>query len=143
MIDRTQTDLQKLHKKMSREKEKYSILLEKFEKLQSSQSTDKSSQLPLDTTQQKDHDKSEEPQTPTRLLDKDTMTKLTTLQLKMEDVSVSLEKVEVIRKYWMEQVHSCYATRVLVMHMGTRHIHKCLYKRVLYVLHGQTFPSGK
>ena len=132
MIDRVQTDLQqKLHKKIFREKEKYFILLEKFEKLQVSQSTDKSSQLLLDTSQQEDHDKSEEPQTPTRLLDKDTMTKPSKVVLQMEDVSVIREKFEAIWKYWMEQVHatelvtytSVY-TSVYYMYYMVRHFHQ-------------------
>ena len=97
-----QTDLQQLQKKISREKHKYSNLLDEYEKLQGSQSTDKSSQLELDTSQQKDHDKSDELQT-SRLLDEDTMTELTKLQVKIEDVSVCLEKVNTVRKYW-EQV---------------------------------------
>ena len=83
---------------MFREKQKYLNLLEKYEALQSSQSP----QLVLDTSQQEDHDKSEELQT-SRSLDEDTMTELTKLQVKMEDVSVSLEKANTVRKYW--QVH--------------------------------------
>ena len=104
-MNRLQTNLQLLQKKISREKRQYSMLLDKLEKLQSSQSTDKSSQLPLDTSQQEDHDKSEELQTSTRSLDEDTITELTKLESKMEDVSVSLEKVNTVKKYW-EQVHA-------------------------------------
>ena len=102
MMNSLQTDLQQLQKKISREKHKYSNLLDEYEKLQGSQSTNKSSQLVLDTSQQKDHDKSEELQT-SRSLDEDTMTELTKLQVKIEDVSVYLEKVGTVRKYW-EQV---------------------------------------
>ena len=102
-MNRLQTDLQLLQKKISREKQRYSMLSDKFEKLQSSQSTDKPSQLLLDTSQQEDHDKSEELQTSTRSLDEDTVTELTKLESKMEDVSVSLEKVNTVMKYW-EQV---------------------------------------
>ena len=102
MINSLQIDLQQLQKKISREKHRYSNLLDEYEKLQSSQSAEKSSQLVLDTLQQEDRDKSEELQT-SRLLDEDTMTELTKLQVKMEDVSVSLEKVNTVRKYW-EQV---------------------------------------
>jgi len=98
-----QTDLKQLQKKMYREKQRHSYLLEKYDKLQGdSQSTDKSSQL--DTSQQEDHDKNEELQT-SRSFDEDTMTELTKLQLKMEDVSVSLEKVDAVKQYWIEQVH--------------------------------------
>jgi len=89
-----------IQKKVAREKQRYSNLLDEYHKLQSSQLTDKPSQL--DTSQREDHDKSEELQT-SRSLDEDTMTELTKLQLKMEDVSVSLEKVDTIKKYW-EQV---------------------------------------
>ena len=97
-MNTVQADLQSLQKKMFREKQKYLNLLEKYEALQSSQSP----QLVLDTSQQEDHDKSEELQT-SRSLDEDTMTELTKLQVKMEDVSVSLEKANTVRKYW--QVH--------------------------------------
>jgi len=89
-----------IQKKVAREKQRYSNLLDEYHKLQSSQSTDKPSQL--DTSQQEDHDKSEELQT-SRSLDEDTVTELTKLQLKMEDVSISLEKVDTVKKYW-EQV---------------------------------------
>jgi len=100
-----QTDLQLLQKKMSREKLKYYNLLDNYKRLQSFQSTDSSSQLVVATSQQEDHDKSEELPT-SRSLDEDTMIELTKIQLKMEDVSVSLEKVNAVKKYWMEQVHS-------------------------------------
>jgi len=88
-----------IQKKVAREKQRYSNLLDEYHKLQSSQSTDKSSQL---DTSQEDHDKSEELQT-SRSLDEDTMTELAKLQLKMENVSVSLEQVDTVKKYW-EQV---------------------------------------
>ena len=104
-MNEIQTDLQQLQKKMYREKKKYSNLLDQYQKLRSGfQLTDKSPQLVLDTSQQEDHDKSEELQT-SMSLDEDTMTELTKLQLKMEDVSVNLEKVNTVKKYWMEQVH--------------------------------------
>jgi len=93
-----------MQKKVSREKQRYSNLLDEYHKLQSSQSADKSSQLVLDTSQQEDHDKSEELQT-SRPLDEDTMTELTKLKLKMEDVSVSLKKINTVKKYW-EQVRN-------------------------------------
>ena len=101
-LKRVHTDVQQLQKKISREKQRYSILLDKYEKLQSYQSADKSSQLVVEASQQEDRDKSEELQT-SRSLDEDTMTELMKLQLKMEDVSVSLEKVNTVKKYW-EQV---------------------------------------
>ena len=105
-MKRIQTDLQHLQKKLFREKQQYSILLDKYEKLQSFKSTENSSQLVVDTSQQENHDKGEELQT-SRSLDEDSITELTKLQLKMEDVSDSLDKAEVIRKFWMEQVQGC------------------------------------
>jgi len=97
-----QNDLQQVQKKISKEKQRYSTLLEKYEQLQNSNLT---AQLVVDTSQQEDHDKSEELQT-ARPFDEDTMTELTKLQLVMEDVSVSLEKVNTVKKYW-EQVCIC------------------------------------
>jgi len=96
-MDRAQTDLQHLQKKIVREKQIFSNLMDKFEKLQNSQSTDKSSQL--NTSQHEELQIS-------RSLDEDTMTELAKIQLKMEDVSVSLEKVKVIKDYWMKQVYT-------------------------------------
>jgi len=120
--------LQQLQKKISREKQRYSILLDKFEKLQSSQSTDKSSQL--DTSQQEDHDKSEDLQI-SRSLDEDTMTELTKLQLKIEDVSDSLEKVDTIKKYW-EQV--CNYLPLVIYHLLFVMIsYKCMYITIAVV----------
>ena len=105
-MSKVQTDLQQLQKKISREKLKYSNLLDKYEKLKSSESTEESSQFLSDTSQQEDHDKSDELQT-SRLLDEDTMTELTKLQMKMEDVSVSLEKVNTVRKFWKQVCTVC------------------------------------
>ena len=106
-MNELQNDLYQLQKKMSKEKERYYILLDKYKKVQSSQTTGMPSQPTLDTSQQEDHDKSEELQT-TRSLDEDTMTELTKVQVTMEDVSVSLEKVKAVKKYWMDQVHTMH-----------------------------------
>ena len=64
-----------LQKKIVKEKQRYSDLLEKYEELQSSLS----------------------------LGDK-VQTELTKLQLTMENVTISLEKVETIKKYWSDKV---------------------------------------
>ena len=131
LTNRVQSDLQQLQKKISREKQNYSNLLDKYEKLQSSQSTDNSSQIVPDTSQQEDYDKSEELQT-SRLLDEDTMTELTKLQVKIEDVSVSLEKVEIIKKYWTKQVHTQNGL-VYTMHDCSLYGHKKLTQIIIEV----------
>ena len=106
-MNELQTDLYQLQKKMFKEKERYYNLLDKYKKVQSSQTTDMPSQPTLDTSQQEDHDKSEELQT-TRSLDEDTMTELTKLQEIMEGLTVSLEKVKAVKKYWMDQVDTMH-----------------------------------
>ena len=65
-----------LQEKIVKEKQKYSDLLRMYEELQSS--------LPLDSEVQ---------------------TELTKLEVTMENVTVSLEKVEVIKKYWGDKVY--------------------------------------
>ena len=64
-----------LQEKIVKEKQRYSDLLEKYEELQSSLS-----------------------------LGSEVQTELTKLQLTMETVTISLEKVEVIKKYWSDKV---------------------------------------
>ena len=64
-----------LQEKILKEKQKYSDLLGKYEELQSSLS-----------------------------LGSEVQTELTKLQLTMEKVSISLEKVEIIKKYWGDKV---------------------------------------
>ena len=66
-----------LQDKIVKEKQKYSDLLGKYEELLSSLS-----------------------------LGNEVQTELTNLQLTMENVSVSLEKVEVIKKYWGDKVYN-------------------------------------
>ena len=65
-----------LQNKIVKEKLKYSDLLRKFEELQSSLS-----------------------------LGSEVQTELTKLQVTIEKVCISLEKVEVIKKYWGDKVH--------------------------------------
>ena len=66
-----------LQEKLVKEKQKYSDLLGKYKELQSSVS-----------------------------LDSYVQTELTKLQLTMENVTINLEKVEVIKKYWSDKVYS-------------------------------------
>ena len=66
-----------LKEKIVKEKQKYSDLLGKYEELQSSLS-----------------------------LGSEIQTELTKLQLTMENVTVSLEKVKVIKKYWGDKVYN-------------------------------------
>jgi len=64
------------------------------------------SQVATDKPQQEEDYKVEKIQTSpfSELFDEDTMTELTKLQLIMEDVSASLDKVKVIRSYWSGEV---------------------------------------
>ena len=64
-----------LQEKIVKEKQNYSDLLEKYEELHNSLS-----------------------------LGSEVQTELTKLQLTMDTVSISLEKVEVIKKYWSDKV---------------------------------------
>ena len=66
-----------LQEKIVKEKQKYSDLLGKYEELQSSLS-----------------------------LGSEVQTELTKLEVTMEKVTVSLEKVEVIKKYWGDKVYN-------------------------------------
>ena len=65
-----------LQEKIVKEKQKYSDLLGKYDELQSSLS-----------------------------LGSEVQTELTKLEVTMENVTVSLEKVEVIKKYWGDKVY--------------------------------------
>ena len=66
-----------LQEKIAKEKQKYSDLLRKYEELLRSIS-----------------------------LGSEVQTELTKLQLTMENITISLEKVEVIKKYWDDKVCS-------------------------------------
>ena len=66
-----------LQEKILKEKQKYSDLLGKYKELQSSLS-----------------------------LGNEVQTELTKLEVTMENVTVSLEKVEVIKKYWSDKVYN-------------------------------------
>ena len=68
-----------LQDKIVKEKQKYSDLLGKYEELLCSLS-----------------------------LSNEVQTELTKLELTMEDVNISLEKVEVIKKYWSDKVLLIY-----------------------------------
>ena len=68
-----------LQEKLVKEKQKYSDLLRKYEELQSSLS-----------------------------LGSEVQTELTKLQLTMDNVNISLEKVEVIKKYWSDRVYNYF-----------------------------------
>ena len=97
-----------LKKKIVKEKQKYCNLREQFEELQNIKPVDHSPELSLDTSQQEEDeslDKQEELQSSQLpALDEETQTQLTKLQLTMENVNSSLEKVEVITKYWSGKV---------------------------------------
>jgi len=98
-MSKVQADLKLLQANLSKEKQRYYNLLASYKKILGSQTTNKSE---LDVAQLEDHDKLQT----TKLLDEDAMTELTKLQLKMEDISASLENIEVICEYWMKQVHN-------------------------------------
>ena len=74
-----------LQEKIVKEKQKYSDLLGKYEELQSSLS-----------------------------LGSEVQTELTKLQLTMEKVSISLEKVELIKKYWGDKVRMSTANDLIL-----------------------------
>ena len=98
-MSKVQADLKLLQANLSKEKQRYYNLFASYKKILGSQTTNKSE---LDVAQLEDHDKLQT----TKLLDEDAMTELTNLQLKMEDISASLENIEVICEYWMKQVHN-------------------------------------
>jgi len=95
-----------LKEKIVKEKQRYSDLLEQYKQLQTIQPVDRTPEVSLDTSLQEEDEslnKQEELQS-SQVLDEETQTELTKLQLTMENVNTSLEKVEVIMKYWSEKV---------------------------------------
>ena len=90
-----------------KEKQKYSDLLGKYEELQASKPSDTSLQDKIVKEKQKYSDlrgKYEELLS-SLSLGSEVKTELTKLQLTMENVTVNLEKVEVIKKYWGDKVY--------------------------------------
>ena len=95
-----------LQEKIVKEKQNYSDLLGKYEELQSSLSH--GSETLQGKEKQKYSDlleKYEELGSPLSL-GNEVQTELTKLQLTMDNVTISLEKVEVIKKYWSDKVYS-------------------------------------
>ena len=94
-----------LQEKIVKEKQKYSDLLGKYEELLESKPSEASLKI---KEKQKYSDllgKYEELQS-SLSLNSEVQTELTKLQLTMENVTVSLEKVEVIKEYWGDKVYS-------------------------------------
>ena len=92
-----------LQEKIVKEKQKYSDLLGKYEKLQESKALEASLH-----EKQKYSDllgKYEELLSSSSL-GSEVQTELTKLQLTMENVTISLKKVEVIKKYWGDKVYN-------------------------------------
>ena len=97
-----------LQEKILKEKQKYSDLLWKYEELQASKPSVASLQEKVVKEKQKYSDlwgKYEEIQS-SLSLGSEVQTELIKLQLTMENVTVSLEKVEVIKKYWGDKVYN-------------------------------------
>ena len=95
-----------LQEKIVKEKQKYSDLLGKYEELQESKSSEASLQEKILKEKQKYSDllgKYEELQS-SLSLGNEVQTELTKFEVTMENVTVSLEKVEVIKKYWSDKV---------------------------------------
>ena len=106
-----------LKKKIVKEKQRYSNLLQKCKELQNIQPVNHPPESSLGTSQQEEDDKQEELQSSQlQVLDEETQTELTKLQLTMENVNTSLEKVEVIMKYWSEKVILLYIRTYLSNH---------------------------
>lgn len=88
-------------KKIVQEKQRYSDLLGKYEEIKQSEGLEKS------TLKEKQFSdllaKYEELQSSVSL-GSDVQMELTKLQTKMENVNISLEKVEAIRNYWGDKV---------------------------------------
>ena len=96
-----------LQEKIVKEKQKYSDLLGKYEELQASKPSEASLQDKIVKEKQKYSDlcgKYEELLS-SLSLGSEVETELTKLELTMENVTVSLEKVEVIKKYWSHKVY--------------------------------------
>ena len=97
-----------LQEHIVKEKQKYSDLLGKYEQLQESKELEASLQDKLVKEKQKYSDllgKYEELQS-SLSLGSEIQTELTKLQLTLENATISLEKVEVIKKYWSDKVYS-------------------------------------
>ena len=97
-----------LQEKILKEKQKYSDLLGKYEELQESKPSEASLQEKILKEKQKYSDllgKYEELQS-SLSLGNEVQTELTKLEVTMENVTVSLEKVEVIKKYWSDKVYN-------------------------------------
>ena len=97
-----------LQEKILKEKQKYSDLLGKYEELQESKPSEASLQEKILKEKQKYSDllgKYKELQS-SLSLGNEVQTELTKLEVTMENVTVSLEKVEVIKKYWSDKVYN-------------------------------------
>ena len=97
-----------LQEELDKEKRKYSDLLRKNKELQESKTLEASLQEKLVKEKQKYSDllgKYEELQS-SLSLGSEVQTELTKLEVTMENVAISLEKVEVIKKYWSDKVYS-------------------------------------
>ena len=97
-----------LQEKIVKEKQKYSDLLGKYKELQESKPSEASLQEKILKEKQKYSDllgKYEELQS-SLSLGNEVQTELTKFEVTMENVTVSLEKVEVIKKYWGDKVYN-------------------------------------
>ena len=97
-----------LQEKIVKEKQKYSDLLGKYEEVQVSKPSVTSLQEKIMKEKQKYFDllgKYEELLS-SLSLDSEVQTELTQLEVTMENVRVSLEKVEVIKKYWGDKAYN-------------------------------------
>ena len=97
-----------LQEKIVKEKQKYSDLLEKYKELQEGKALEASLQEKIVKEKQNYSDllwKCEEVLSSISL-GSEVQTELTKLQLIMENVTISLEKVEVIKKYWGDKVYN-------------------------------------
>ena len=97
-----------LQEKIVKEKQKYSDLLGKYEELQESKPSGASLQEKIVKEKQKYSDLLGEYEEllSSLSLDSEVQTELTKLELTMHSVTVSLEKVEVIKKYWGDKVYT-------------------------------------
>ena len=95
-----------LKEKIVKEKQIYSNLLDQYKQLQNIQPVDHPPELLSDTSQKEEDEslKEEVKSSQSQVLDEETQTELTKLQSVMKNVSSTLEKVEVIMKYWSEKV---------------------------------------
>ena len=101
-----------LQEKIVKEKQKYSDLLGNYKELQESKPSDSLLQVKIVKKKQRYSDllgKYKELQS-SLLLGSEVQTELAKLQLTMENVTVNLEKVEVIKKYCGDKVASYIAS---------------------------------